>query len=86
MRKQNLEFRWSEDNNRHEFIKWWSKYGEEEYCIVIAFFDLSEESYEIKFVGKRPFEFENKDLLWSMLEYGQAVVDAEYKLYEQIKE
>jgi len=83
MRKDNLEFRWSEEKNKYELIHWFFKRDEEEFCIVIALYEPKSEGYEIRFIGKRPFEVEDHDLLWKMLKYGQKVADAEFNFYDE---
>ena len=79
-RIENIEFHWSEINQKHELVQWLNCDSEEGYCIVIAFFDLKSEGYEIRFIGDRPFNTGNKDLVWNMLKYGQSIVDAIFEL------
>jgi hypothetical protein len=80
-RIDDLEFRWSKFNQKYELLRWFEpEKGEKEYCIVIAFFDKTSDGCEIRFVGKRPFEVEKDETVWSMLKYGQAIVDAECSL------
>ena len=82
-RINNLEFRWSETNHSHELVQWIKKDGSKDFCIVVAFFRIDSEGCEISFVGRRPFDVGNDDLVWAMLKYGQSVVDALVILQEE---
>jgi len=48
MRKGDIEFRWSDINEKHELVKW-EESGES--CFVVAFFDKREEGYDMRTVG-----------------------------------
>ena len=62
MRFRNIEFRWSETNNKYELIQWYKgfqikatgTYEQEE--VVVAFFDKGKEGYDMRTVGDRFFE------------------------------
>jgi hypothetical protein len=64
MRFRNIEFRWSETNNKYELVKW-SKgfqikakgtYEQKEICCVVAFFDKGKEGYDMRTISSRFFE------------------------------
>jgi len=55
MRLRNVEFRWCKINKGHELIRW-QKYNEKDTCYVIAFFDKTNEGYDMRTVGDRFFE------------------------------
>lgn len=82
-RIDNLEFRWSGTNQSHELVQWIKRDGSGDFCIVVAFFRIESEGCDISFVGRRPFDVENNDLVWAMLKYGQSVVDALVILQEE---
>jgi len=52
MRYGNIEFRWSEQNQSHELVKWQGISS----CYVIAFFDKGKEHYNMRTIGERFFE------------------------------
>ena len=83
-RIDNLEFRYSGTNEKYELVRWIDS-DPKEYCIVIAFFNKESEGCSIEFIGGRPFDTGNKELVWSMLSYGQSIVDAEYELEYETK-
>jgi 5S rRNA maturation endonuclease (ribonuclease M5) len=60
MRFRNIEFRWSEINNKYELVKWYKVEEdgceEREYCYVIAFFDKDKEGYNLRTIENRFFE------------------------------
>ena len=60
MRFRNIEFRWSNCNNKYELVKWYKAEvdgcEERDYCYVIAFFDKHKEGYDLRTVGNRFFE------------------------------
>ena len=53
MRLRNVEFR--QFNKKHELVKWQKCNGEDS-CYVIAFFDITDEGYDMRTVGDRFFE------------------------------
>jgi len=56
MRFRNIEFRWSNCNNKYELVKWQECEGKE-YCYVVAFFDKDKEGYyDLRTIGNRFFE------------------------------
>jgi len=55
MRFRNIEFRWSNYNQKYELVKWYECDGKE-VCYVIAFFDKGKEGYDLRTVGSRFFE------------------------------
>jgi hypothetical protein len=57
MRFRNIEFRWSNCNNKYELVRWYRSNGSgQENCYVIAFFDKDKECYNMRTVGDRFFE------------------------------
>jgi len=52
MRYKNIEFLYSETNEKFELVKW---EGETNY--VIAFFDMNKEGYDMRTVGDRFFKY-----------------------------
>jgi hypothetical protein len=59
MRFRNVEFRWSETNNKYELVKWYAdctKKEIKEYCYTLALFDRTKEGYDMRTVGDRFFE------------------------------
>ena len=55
MRFRNIEFRWSTYNKKHELVKWY-KSEERNYCYVVAFFDKTNEGYDMRTISSRFFE------------------------------
>ena len=55
MRFRDIEFRWSNCNQKYELVKWQECEGKE-YCYVVAFFDKDKEGYDMRTVGDRFFE------------------------------
>ena len=55
MRFRNIEFRWSTYNKKHELVKWY-KVEERNYCYVVAFFDKTNEGYDMRTISSRFFE------------------------------
>ena len=59
MRFRDIEFRWSDCNNKYELVSYRKYYAEKEmkeYCYAIAFFDKDKEGYDMKTIGTRFFE------------------------------
>ena len=63
MKFRNIEFRWSETNNKYELVQWYKSpqiketgtYEIKDYCCVVAFFDKGKEGYDMRTVGDRFF-------------------------------
>jgi hypothetical protein len=63
MKFRNIEFRWSETNNKYELIQWYrasqiketGTYEFKDCCFVIAFFDKGKEGYDMRTIGDRFF-------------------------------
>lgn len=55
MRFRDIEFRWCAINKKYELVKWYTSDGKE-YCYVIAFFDETEDGYDMRTVSSRFFE------------------------------
>jgi len=60
MRLRNVEFRWCKINQKHELIRWQKyfcrqTYNEKDTCYTIAFFDKTNEGYDMRTVGDRFF-------------------------------
>ena len=82
MRVKNLEFRRLEDREP-EIIAWVESNGTTitgEYCYTLLWYLKNKEGYYIQFIGDRPLVYEDQELLWKMMNYGQKVLDAELEL------
>ena len=55
MRFRNIEFRWSTYNKKHELVRWY-KAEERTQCYVVAFFDKTNEGYDMRTISSRFFE------------------------------
>jgi hypothetical protein len=84
LRKGNLEFRRNKEDRQSEIVRWAQNGDGTEYCYTLLWYQQDEEGYYIEFVGRRPFD-DNSDNLWEIMEYGQEVLDAEFKLEERLK-
>jgi hypothetical protein len=90
-RIDDLELRLVAGEKNYNILRWVTRQDEDgkdgkEYCFVLAYFIKSSEGYDLKFVGPRPFEVENKDLFWALIKYSQKVLDAEFDLEQDLKE
>lgn len=81
MKYEDLEFRWSDPNNSYELVKW---NKDKEFCYVVAFFDERKDGCEIRFIGDRAFKYENEEVMWEMLKYGQKIVDAKINFLNSV--
>lgn len=81
-RINDLEFRWSDINQKYELVRWQKDNDGKEFCYVLVFFDknIGEGECDVRFIGSRPFNYPNTELLWSMLKYGVAIANAEIEL------
>jgi hypothetical protein len=92
MRFRDIEFRWSETNNKYELIQWYrcplmketgTYYDHKEYCCVVAFFDKGREGYDMRTVGDRFFE--DKDA-WVVGKYALEFLNAIFEIEKQEEE
>ena len=84
LRKGNLEFRRNKEDRQSEILRWGQNSDGIEYCWSLLWYRQDKEGYYIEFVGRRPFD-DDSDNLWELMEYGQEVLDAEFKLEERLK-
>jgi len=79
MRINKLEVRKSSSNS-YELVEWVENSEGSAFCYTILSWLNSKEQPDIKFVGNRPFEVDDKETLWKLMKYGQAIIQAEYDL------
>jgi hypothetical protein len=83
MRFRNIEFRWSNCNNKYELVNWYKDCNQKEFCCVVAFFDKGIEGYDMSTVGDRFFE--DKDA-WVVGKYGLEFLNAIFEIEKQEEE
>jgi hypothetical protein len=81
MRLKNLEFRHSE-GRQAEIVQWSSDSTGKEFCFTVLCYERDSEGYHIYFVGDRPLQYEDEEIMFAMMKYGQAVMDAKWKVEE----
>lgn len=85
-RIDNLEFKLNDSKRSPEIVCWvpHPSGDPKEYCFTIVFYEVSKEGYEVKFIGDRPFSCEiDRKTFWKLLEYGQQICNANFKLMQQ---
>ena len=81
MRVENIEFRQLREGRRPEIVQWNSRDDSEgEYCFTLCWWGKDKEGYSVEFIGNRPFEYNNTKLFWTLMLYGQKVLDAQFNL------
>ena len=80
MRYRDIEFGWSEDNQKYELVQWQGKT-----CMVIAFFDKGEEGYDMRTVGQR-FMLADKDAAHAVARHAHAFLDEMFELERRREE
>ena len=76
MRFRDIEFRWSNCNNKYELVRWRQNTNSET-CYVIAFFDKDKECYNMRTIGDRFFE--DKDA-WVVGKYALEFLNAIFQI------
>lgn len=84
LRKDNLEFRRNKEDRPAEIVRWAKNGDGTEYCYTLLWYKRDSEGFYVEFVGRRPFDDDSANL-WEIMEYGQEVLDAEFKLEESLK-
>ncbi len=82
MKINDIEFRWSNCNNKYEHVKWYQNPNGKN-CYVIAFFDKGKEGYDMRTIGDRFFE--DKDA-WVVGKYGLEFLNAIFEIEQQEEE
>lgn len=82
-----LEFRFMSEERFPEIVAW-QPYGDKESCYTLLRWAKNSEGWDVKFIGNRPFvwnreNFTANHLLWSLMEYAQKLLDAEFQFEEQ---
>jgi hypothetical protein len=88
MRVNNLEFirnRNSLPNRDPEMVAYDNDVSGKEFKYTLLFWKKNKEGWQVEFVGGRPMDINDRETLWYLLEYGQAVLDAEFRLLEYTK-
>jgi len=91
MKFRNIEFRWSETNNKYELIQWYrasqiketGTYEFKDCCFVVAFFDKGKEGYDMRTVGDRFFS--DKDA-WVVGKYAIQFLNAIFQIEKDEEE
>ena len=78
MHINDIEFRML-DNHNPEIVEWFESNGKPT-CCTLLWFKKGSEGYYVEFVGDRPFQHEDTECLWKLMEYGQSVLNARFKL------
>lgn len=90
LRVNNIEFRWSDTNQKFEMIQWEERQIQNmpEYCYVIAFFEKCKEGYDMKTVGARYVEalVQNSEVVKIVSVYAFYILKAIFLTEEAIKE
>lgn len=87
-----LEFRWTNSlgkNPEHypEIVRWYNRKDGDDFCCTLLYWVRDREGWDIKFVGDRPFDTEiDARVLWILMQYGQTVASAEFRITEQLNE
>jgi hypothetical protein len=84
-RIDNLEFRMLREDRAAEIVCWVTNGDGKEYCYTLLWYRKDREGYYIEFVGRRPLDHKFDNTLWALMEYGQDVLDAEFRLTEAIQ-
>lgn len=79
MRIKNLEFRHFE-HRPAEIVQWAIDGGGKDFCFTVLFYERESEGYEIRFVGDRPLQYDDEEIMFAMMKYGQTVMDAKWKV------
>jgi hypothetical protein len=83
MRLKNLEFRnLTIESRPAEIVQWNTDSSGNEYCFTLLFYERDSEGYHICFVGDRPLQYEDEEIMFAMMKYGQTVMDAKWKVEE----
>lgn len=78
MRINDIEFRML-DNRNPEIVRW-AESNTKPFCYTLLSYGKDKEGYFVEFVGDRPFQYEDTECLWKLMEYGQSVLNARFKL------
>ena len=90
-RFDNLEFRWVESNYHPpypEIVCWVKKDDGSEYCYTLALWVEDSEGWDLKFVGDRPFDYDNVDpkLFWEVARLGNTIANADWRMQRFMRE
>ena len=62
------------EHTRAEIVKWAKDTGQKEYCWTVAYWDRHKEGYDLKFVGNRPFDT-NQKIFMTLAKQGQQLLE-----------
>lgn len=84
MRFEEFEFRRNLNNEceiNPTIVKWKTDPDGKDYCFTILVFKRDCDGWFIQFIGDSALTVDNLPALWKLMTYGQAVLDAEFKLW-----
>lgn len=80
-RIDNIEFKFNDGTRPPEIVQYFNVRPGDTGCMTIVFYERDKEGYTVSFVGSRPFSDEiDRNTFWKLLEYGQSICDATFKL------
>lgn len=62
------------EHNRAEIVKWAKDTGEKKYCWTVAYWSKNKDGYDLKFLGKRPFDVDS-GVFMKLAKQGQEMLD-----------
>lgn len=62
------------EHTKAEIVKWAKDTGQKEYCWTVAYWDRHKEGYDLKFVGNRPFDT-NQKIFMALAKQGQQLLE-----------
>ena len=80
MKYRDLEFRQLGEGRKPEIVRWEVGVGGDRYCYTLCWWGKDKEGYSLEFIGSRPFEYDDIGTLWSLLQYADKVLQAQFEL------
>ena len=90
-RVSNLELRWTATGSGKpypEIVQWRqdAKEPTKEWCFTLCNWFSDKESWNLRFIGDRPFDYGvDAKLFWALAKYGQKLADAAYEFEEVMR-
>lgn len=84
MKLNNIEFRWSDYNQKWELVEWYERESDKPYCCVIAFLLFDKEGVYMKTVGMRYVDVKDHEALRIVTKHAMSFLQDKFEHEEKV--
>ncbi|REK64918.1 MAG: hypothetical protein DWQ49_01075 [Bacteroidetes bacterium] len=84
MKLNNIEFRWSDCNQKWELVEWFERENDKPYCCVIAFLNFDKEGVYMKTIGMRCVQVKDHEALRIVTKHAMNFLQDKFEHEEKV--